>query len=210
MRSLTFSILLALLACPALAQQTKYEQRIGYYQSKWQDLIPTHFKMQYAGSMGILSMGIGWDYGKRNQWETDIILGFVPKYSTRHSRMTFTVKQNFMPWNIPLGERGFFFEPLTCGLYVNTIAGNEFWSTEPDKYPSGYYNLSTKVRFHVFAGERITYVIPPDKRFWGFKEVTFFYEISTSDLYVVSAATNSYLKPYDYLKLSLGLKFQFF
>ena len=42
------------------------------------------------------------------------------------------------------------------------------------------------------------------------KSITAFYEISTCDLYVVSAFNNSYLKPDDYLRLSFGLKFQIF
>jgi hypothetical protein len=40
--------------------------------------------------------------------------------------------------------------------------------------------------------------------------VTAFYELSSCDLYVVSAVTNRYLKPTDYLRLSFGLKFQIF
>ena len=38
---------------------------------------PTHVKMQYAGGMGVLSTGVGWDYGKRRQWETDVLLGYL-------------------------------------------------------------------------------------------------------------------------------------
>lgn len=52
-----------------------------------------------------------------------------------------------------------------------------------------------------------TYDIDPQRRFLA-KSVTFFYEISTCDLYLVSAVQNSYLRPRDYLSLSFGLKFQ--
>ena len=45
-------------------------------------------------------------------------------------------------------------------------------------------------------------------RLFTAKEITFFYEISTCDLYVVSAFTNKYLKPKDYLSLSFGIKLQ--
>ena len=37
--------------------------------------------------MGLLSFGTGWDYGKRNQWETDILLGFIPKYSAKKTKV---------------------------------------------------------------------------------------------------------------------------
>ncbi|MDL2291609.1 hypothetical protein LJB80_00480 [Bacteroides sp. OttesenSCG-928-F21] len=210
MKVLIFNILLLFLCSSfASAQESKYDKRVKSYQSGWQSLIPTHTKLQFAGSIGLFSVGAGWDYGKKDQWETDILFGIVPRYSTREVKMTFTIKQNYIPWNIRLGEKGFSFDPLTCGLYVSTISGEGFWGTEPDRYPDGYYNMSTKVRFHIFLGERISYRIPPVKR-WFFKELTFFYELSSSDLYIVSAVQNSYLKPKDYIHLSLGLKLQFF
>ena len=109
-------------------------------------------------------------------------------------------------WSINIGK-GFSTEPLACGLYVNTVFGNQFWVNEPERYPKGYYGFSSKVRFHVFMGQRLTYDIDPQRRFMA-KSVTFFYEISTCDLYVISAVNNSYLRPRDYLSLSFGLKFQ--
>ena len=117
-----------------------------------------------------------------------------------------TLKQNYMPWSINIGK-GFSTEPLTCGLYVNTVFGDQFWVNEPERYPKGYYGFSSKVRFHVFMGQRLTYDIDPQRRFLA-KSVIFFYEISTCDLYVISAVNNSYLRPRDYLSLSFGLKFQ--
>ena len=72
------------------------------------------------------SFGTGWDYGKRNQWETDVLLGFIPKYSSKKAKVTMTLKQNYMPWSINIGK-GFSTEPLACGLYVNTVFGNQFW-----------------------------------------------------------------------------------
>lgn len=97
----------------------------------------------------------------------------------------------------------------TCGLYFNTVFGEEFWVNEPDRYPKGYYGFSSKVRTHIFLGQRVTLQVPPQFRVMA-KQITFFYELSTCDLYLVSAFTNSYLKPKDYLCLSFGLKFQLF
>ena len=48
-----------------------------------------------------------------NQWETDILLGFIPKYSSKKAKVTMTLKQNYMPWSINIGK-GFSTEPLTC------------------------------------------------------------------------------------------------
>ena len=186
----------------------KYDKRVHRYRSAWESLIPTHFKLQYAGGMGLLSAGIGWDYGKRAQWETDLLVGFIPRYSSEHFKMTMTLKQTYIPWSISLSKR-YSLEPLECGVYFNTVFSDDFWTEEPDRYPKGYYGFSTRIRSHAFVGQRLKIEIPEKKRISS-KSITLFYEISTCDLYVVSAIQNSYLKPDDYLRLSFGLKLQIF
>ena len=75
--------------------------------------------------------------------------------------------------------------------------------------PVAYYGFSTRIRTHIFLGQRVRFDVPEKYRKFS-KSITAFYEISTCDLYVVSAFNNSYLKPDDYLRLSFGLKFQIF
>lgn len=186
----------------------KYDKRVHRYRRAWNALIPTHTKLQYAGGMGLLSWGVGWDYGKRGQWETDVLLGFIPKYSSDKCRVTMTLKQNYVPWSIYVGKN-FSVEPLTTGLYFNTVFDDDFWTSEPDRYPRGYYGFSTRIRTHIFLGQRIRWDVPEKYRKFS-RSITAFYEISSCDLYLVSAFTNSYLKPNDYLRLSFGLKFQIF
>ena len=186
---------------------SRYDRRVHRYRRRWEALIPTHTKLQFAGNMGLLSIGTGWDYGRRNQWETDLLFGFLPKYDSDRAKLTFTVKQNYIPWSLQIRQSDFDFEPLTCGLYMNTVFGDEFWVNEPDRYPQGYYGFSSKVRFHIFMGQRLTFNIPSRYRVTA-RAITLFYELSTCDLYVVSAFTNRYLKPKDYLSLSFGIKLQ--
>jgi hypothetical protein len=186
---------------------SKYDQRIHYYRKGWASLIPTHVKMQYAGNMGFMSFGFGWDYGRHRQWETDIYLGFLPKYESNKPKMTFTVREIFVPWSIDIKKSDFSIQPLTCGLYLNTVFGHRFWVNQPSKYPSSYWGFSTKLRANIFLGQAVSFNLEHHKKMLA-KQVSLFYELSTCDLYVVSAATNSYLKPKDYLSLSFGLKLQ--
>ena len=46
-------------------------------------LIPTQGVIQNAGNMGLVSCGVGWDYGRRSQWETHLLLGYVPKHKSK-------------------------------------------------------------------------------------------------------------------------------
>ena len=191
----------------SVEETNRYKKRVEGYQNLWESLMPTYTKLQYAGGMGLMNVGFGWSYGKNHQWETDVFLGFIPRYSSDNAKMTFTLKQNYIPWRIKLNDT-FTFEPLECGLYFNTVFSDEFWTKEPDRYPKGYYNFSTRVRTHAFVGQRLRFNIPDKKRLFA-RSITAFYEISSCDLYIVSAFTN-HLNPNDYLRLSLGLKFDIF
>ena len=65
-------------------------------------------------------------------------LGIVPRNSDRHAMATLTLKQNYYPWNIHIADK-LSFEPLACGVYINTLLDRDFWGKQPDKYPQGYY-----------------------------------------------------------------------
>lgn len=193
-----------LLITQGLMAQDLYEKRVERYTSNWQKIIPRYTKLQFAGSMGMLSLGTGWNY-YRNHWETDLLLGIVPRNADHSAMATFTLKQNYYPWNIQL-NKNISFEPLSCGVYINTLFDSDFWGKQPDKYPHGYYWFSTRVRIHAFVGERFTLKLNPEKC-WH-KSISFFYELSTCDLYLINAIGNHYLKPKDYLSLSFGIKLQ--
>ena len=186
-----------------------FDKRIHRYRKRWYSLVPTYSKLQFAGNMGLIYIGTGWDYGKRNQWETDLLFGYLPKFDSKRSKITMTLKQNYIPWNLRLGEGPFSFEPLTTGLYFNTVFGDEFWVDEPDRYPSGYYGFSSKIRIHIFLGQRLTFDIPRNKRFMA-KNLTFFYELSTNDIYFMRFYRNGSAGFWDVFGLSLGIKTQLF
>jgi len=188
-------------------QPSKYDQRIHRYRKKWAALIPTQFVIQNAGNMGVLSAGIGWDYGSRKQWETHLLFGLIPKHQTSRAKMTTTLKQNFIPWSMDM-KRGWSIEPLSASLYMNTVFGHEFWKSQPHRYPDSYYDfMSTKFRLNIAVGQRITWQIPDDKR-KGSKSITFFYEVSTCDLYLRSKIIDHRVPMKDILGFSFGIKFQ--
>ena len=163
-----------------IEDDVRYKKRVEKYISRWEKLIPHYTKLQFAGSMGMLSLGTGWNYYRNH------------------------VYQNYYPWNIRIADK-LSFEPLACGVYINTLLDRDFWGKQPDKYPQGYYWFSTRIRTHVFIGERFTLKLA--KKSWH-KSISFFYELSTCDLYLINKIGNGYLKPKDYLSLSFGLKLQ--
>ncbi len=183
----------------------RWDKRTDWHYDGWERIKPKNIKMQYAGGMGFMSFGVGWEYGKTGQWNTDNFIGFLPTAYSDKFRLTFTLKQTYTPWHLHIKPQ-FSIEPLLCGLYVNTISGEEFWEKEPGKYPNSYYNFSTKLRFNVFLGQSFTYY-PKSNRY---RAVSFFYELGTNELYIVSKATNKSLKWGDILRLSFGIKLQIY
>jgi hypothetical protein len=199
---------LASVSAPDSLEIRNYDKRLHRYRKSWGNLIPTHLKCQYAGDIGFISIGAGWDYGHHSQWETDALFGYLPKYDSAKSKFTFTLKQNYLPWSLTINNR-FSAEPLSCGLFLNSVLNNQFWYSEPDRYPKGYYNFNLRVRIHIFLGQRFTYTIPRNRRLFC-KSITAYYEVSTCDLYVASAFTNRYLKLKDIICLGMGVKVQIF
>ena len=171
----------------------------------WKRILPTHVKAQYAGGMGVLSFGAGWDYGRRCRWETDVLIGFLPKTYSDEFHLTFTIKQNYIPWSIRCCDR-FAIEPFTCGFYLNYISGHDYWVQEPDRYPvSDYYGFTSRLRTHVYVGERITCYLKNNS---SLRSITLYYELSANDLDIIAKCGNRSLALSDIVYFSVGVKFQ--
>lgn len=189
-----------------LQAPNKLDRRRHRARRYWANLIPTQLVVQNAGNMGYLSAGVGWEYGRKGQWETHLLWGFIPKYDGKRAHLTSTLKENYIPWSISFNDR-LALEPLEATIYVNTVFGSEFWRSQPGRYPDKYYQaLSTRFRLNVGIGHRLTYKFDPEK--YVFKAVTFFYEVSSCDLYIRSLFQGTGINYWDTVGLSFGVKFQ--
>lgn len=197
------TVLTFLLPARTVAQD-KEEELLIEYQNQWNRLIPEQIKFQFAGSMGMVSLGPGWVYGKKSQWETDLFVGFIPKIDNMNGHITATLKQTYTPFRIELND-DFIYEPLTTGIYMNKIFGPYFWRKLPAKYPNNYYFWATNTRFNIFVGQAISARIGKGtSRNWSF-----FYEVNTNDLYLISIIGNKMIKAEDIINISFGLRYRF-
>lgn len=186
---------------------SNYEHHAMKYRRNWNLLIPTQGVVQTCGNMGIVSLGVGWNYGKNRHWETHLMLGLIPRFDSNNVKGTLTLKENYIPWRIDIGK-GWQFEPLECALYFNTVFGHDFWTKQPTKYESGYYPFSTRVRPNTALGERVKFDIPDNKR-KRIKSITVFYEFGTNDINFMRFYRNGSAGFWDVFGLSFGAMFQF-
>lgn len=192
---------------PAVPVSTLRNRRCHRGYEGWKRLIPTHVKLQFAGGIGLLSGGAGWDYGRKCRWETDVLVGVVPRHDARSAHATFTVKQNYIPWSIACGGR-IAVEPLTCAAYLSVVTGQEFWTRVPERYPSrSYYPMPTKLRAYLSVGQRFVWHFAPERRL---RSLTAYYELCTCDYYLVSKLSNRTLDLTDIFSLAVGMKLQLF
>ncbi|MBQ9230637.1 MAG: hypothetical protein IJ190_05565 [Prevotella sp.] len=195
-----------------------YRHRVELRQRRWASLIPNQFVIQNAGNMGIVSAGFGWGYGKRRQWETHLLIGYIPKDKSTRGKVTMTLKENYIPWDLHISgphdsstgilKRGWTFSPLTASLYINTVYGHEFWKSQPNRYPDKYYEfMSTKFRLNIALGQRITWEIPSNRRKYA-KSISLFYELGSCDLYIRAKFLEHSIPLKDIIGLSIGVKLQ--
>lgn len=170
------------------------------------DLRPTHVSCQSGGGMGAVSVGTGWKYGSHLRWETDLFIGFVPKYDSGSAKVSLALKENFIPWHIQI-KRNFSVEPLTASLYFTTLISDKVWVHLPERYSHGYYILPTKIRANISLGQRLKWYLPHKRG--RVESISAYYEIGTCDIYVLSAAGNSEIKFHELLQLCIGVRINF-
>ena len=129
-------------------QESKYEKHLDRRARAWASLIPTHFVIQNAGNMGVISLGVGWSYGKNRKWETELLFGYIPRHDSSRGKLTTTQPSRYpdkyyefmstkFRLNLALGQRitlkipenkrklhnriSLFYEIGTCDLYIRSL-----------------------------------------------------------------------------------------
>lgn len=174
----------------------------------WKRLIPDHAKLQYAGSIGMFSTGPGWTYGRKKQWETDILLGFVPKFESDKAKFVLTLKETYLPWLIRVKESDWLVQPLTASFFASSVWGGNFWTFAPDRYPSGYWGFTTRVRLNLSMGERVMFDVP-ERWNWCIESLSAYYELGVNDLDIATFFGDKSIKFRKILSLSFGVKATF-
>lgn len=168
---------------------------------KW--YVPDAAVVQFAGNMGMLSAGPGYDFAK-NRLATDLLYGFVPKFDADDTEHLLTLKGTYKPWEIKR-RRDFAIIPIQVGLGLSYYFNGKYPLTWDDKFPEGYYWWSPKVRLLGFAGTSVTRTIKNS----DIKKIGLYSELGTYDLLVTSWYKDDELTLWEIMNISIGARVSF-
>jgi hypothetical protein len=172
-------------------------------------LVPDAVLIQHAGSIGYFSTGLGYDLFKNKKANLDLLYGYVPE--ARGGRLDIvTAKVAYRPMAIKIKGIGMIY-PANPGVFLSyTLGENLSFSFDSDQYGKGYYGWSESLRSHLSLTNEIEL---NSSKFLGtgkIKSIVLYSEYNTSDLYIVSWATNrSALSFFEIFKLGLGARVKF-
>lgn len=168
--------------------------------------LPDILTSQYAGSIGLISVGAGYEVIKRKA-NVELLVGYLPSFTGSKSMQTLTLKFTARPvlWR-PNNE--LIIEPMTMGIYFCYTPGREYSSDLPSWYPDGYYWWSEAVRVNIFIGGSV--VVSLGQATEKGRRLSGYYEIGTNEIKLVSYVQNKdALSIWNILHASLGVRYFF-
>ena len=151
-----------------------------FAQKEKKNLLPGHAKVQYAGGIGFISIGVGYS-NKKDKLEGDVYYGYLPERIGGVRIHSLSTKFSWIPYHLSIKNK-YSFEPLIAGLLFNYNFGKQFFSFDPDNYPFKYYSFPTAINAAIFIGSRFGL----NKPAW----LSFYYEILGFDRDIVSLVNN--------------------
>ena len=138
---------------------------------------PHFIPVQFAGNMGFLSTGIGYEARKQN-YQLALVYGYVPKSLGRVTVHSITAKNTFPLYRFFIDKNRIMIPYGAIGLNVE-IGGRSFL-TLPDNMPAGYYDFPKST--HLIGAVGLKYKHIMNRR--AFRAVEYFAELTSVDAYI--------------------------
>lgn len=166
------------------------------YRRRW--FLPSQYKLQYAGGIGFMSVGFGYEITR--SYQPALFLGYLSENfgGSKNSVVTVSFKNSFYLTREPLFNC---FNPY-LGLSINWGNTNNTFKALPDYYPEKYY-FQNKVHFAPFVGGELKF----DMNRRCFNGFGLYAELSAFDAYLLEAIRTDYVKPHMALTLAIGVTF---
>lgn len=157
-----------------------------------------YFKIQYAGNMGLFSIGYGKSILKTNV-TVDINYGYLPSFINGVSVHTIALKPSFHFNMATIGKTS---TGVYTGASVNYSIASKTYMKYPDYFPRNYYNPNA-IHVNPFIGARIGFPVNGKK----IKVCSLYSELGTVDYQLKLAFTNKLIRMADIVNLCFGVVF---
>jgi hypothetical protein len=164
-------------------------------------IYPDHYKIQFAGGIGFVSGGLGYDFFKERV-DITYFYGYVPEWYSKEDLHSVSLQLSGKPFRIELNNKLEYY-PLNIGIFLHHTFGSEYYITLPDHYPEDYYWWSPGRTGGLFLEGQLNYQFKePDH---VFSEIGFYYRIVTRGVYLTSKISNTSIPIEDIFSLGLGI-----
>ncbi|HAF28084.1 MAG TPA: hypothetical protein DCG75_03455 [Bacteroidales bacterium] len=193
------SILLIMALIAVIGNKNTYSNEPN---SAWiKHLYPDHYKVQFAGGIGFVSAGLGYDFFKERV-DISYFYGYVPEWFSKEDLHSVSLQLTGKPFKIHLNSKLEYY-PLNIGMFIHHTFGSEYYITLPDHYPEDYYWWSPGRTGGLFLEGQLNYQFKePDQIF---SEIGFYYRIVTRGVYLTSKISNTSIPLEDIFSLGLGI-----
>jgi len=164
-------------------------------------IYPDHYKIQFAGGIGFISGGLGYDFLKE-RIDITYFYGYVPEWYSKEDLHSVSLQLTGKPFKFDINSKLDYY-PLNIGIFLHHTFGSEYYITLPDHYPEDYYWWSPGRTGGLFLEGQLNYQFKePDQIF---SEIGFYYRIVTRGVYVTSKFSNSSIPLEDIFSLGFGI-----
>jgi len=162
-------------------------------------IVPDHYKTQFAGNIGFLSIGTGYNFG--SSYELTLMGGFVNKFFGGCEKNVFTValKNNFNLSKPLYFNSKMSFVPA-AGISVNWGYTHNTFEKLPPHYTEKYY-FQNKIHLAPYIAGKLRY----DINYKIYKYAEFYAEVGSLDIYILECVKNRYVTLDKILNLALGV-----
>ncbi len=175
----------------AFAQDTTLQKKRAWY-------YPDYVKTQYAGNIGLFSVGFGYQF-LNNHLYSEILYGYVPESISKAEKIhTITIKNTFPVYTKKINEINL---SAITGFTASFETGNNSFLKLPDKYTKGYY-ITNAIHFTLFIGAKIhkSFINPKT-----IKAVDLYFESGTLETYLWFAITSKEVKINEIFSSAIGI-----
>ena len=174
---------------------------LSYLHSTENYLIPDSFVSQFAGYIGFLSVGVGYEINETVQ--TEFLYGFVPSSLAGIDIHLVTARAIISPVIITILP-GYYFYPLSFGFFINYAIGEQYHVKWPEKYPERYYRPNA-----IFTGESLGLRLKKEYSGEIIKGFEFFIDLVTMTFFLYDYIQNEDIESMDIVSLGFGTRLYF-